>query len=93
MPHPSEPPAHAPKVDSSSGVEPPAATPVATPIVKRKHGFATMDPALVRQIASKGGKSAHAAGTAHEFTSDEARTAGSKGGRVAYAKRKASKKE
>ena len=34
-----------------------------------------MDPAVVRKLASKGGKAAHAQGTAHEFTPDEARTA------------------
>lgn len=33
-----------------------------------------------RAIASKGGKAAHAKGTAHEFTSEEARVAGQKGG-------------
>ncbi len=45
-------------------------------------GFAAMDPAKQREIASKGGKAAHAKGTAHEFTSDEARVAGKKGGEV-----------
>ncbi len=39
-----------------------------------------MDPEKQRSIASKGGKAAHEAGTAHEFTSEEARIAGSKGG-------------
>ena len=41
-----------------------------------------MDPEKQRSIASKGGKAAHEAGTAHEFTSEEARIAGSKGGEV-----------
>lgn len=45
-----------------------------------KRGFASMDAAKQREIASKGGRAAHAKGTAHEFTSDEARTAGRKGG-------------
>ena len=45
-----------------------------------KRGFASMDPTKQREIASKGGRAAHAKGTAHEFTSDEARTAGRKGG-------------
>src|ERR1700758_3168809 len=45
-----------------------------------KRGFASMDPAKQREIASKGGRAAHAKGTAHEFTSDEARVAGRKGG-------------
>ena len=37
-----------------------------------KRGFASMDPAKQKEIASKGGRAAHAKGTAHEFTSDEA---------------------
>ena len=45
-----------------------------------KRGFASMDAAKQREIASKGGRAAHAKGTAHEFTSDEARLAGRKGG-------------
>lgn len=45
-----------------------------------KRGFASMDGEKQRQIASKGGKAAHAKGTAHEWTSDEARAAGRKGG-------------
>jgi general stress protein YciG len=40
-------------------------------------GFASMDPARQREIASEGGKAAHERGTAHEFTSEEARRAGS----------------
>ncbi len=51
-----------------------------------KRGFASMDPAKHREIASKGGKAAHAAGTAHQFTSDEAREAGRKGGTAVVAK-------
>ncbi len=45
-----------------------------------KRGFASMDAAKQREIASKGGKAAHAKGTAHEFTPEEAREAGRKGG-------------
>lgn len=45
-----------------------------------KRGFASMDPSKQREIASKGGRAAHAKGTAHEFTTDEARVAGRKGG-------------
>src|ERR1700688_1841704 len=45
-----------------------------------KRGFASMDTAKQREIASKGGRAAHAKGTAHEFTTDEARVAGRKGG-------------
>ena len=45
-----------------------------------KRGFAAMDEATQRQIASKGGQAAHQKGTAHEFDSEEARRAGQKGG-------------
>lgn len=40
-------------------------------------GFASMDPQKQREIASEGGKAAHASGHAHEFNSEEARRAGS----------------
>lgn len=53
----------------------------------RKRGFAAMDPEKVRAIASKGGKAAHVSGTAHQFTSDEAREAGKKGGTAPHVKR------
>lgn len=43
-------------------------------------GFASMDEEKQREIASKGGKAAHEKGTAHEWTSEEAREAGRKGG-------------
>src|SRR5690242_8654731 len=43
-------------------------------------GFASMDDEKQREIASKGGKAAHEKGTAHEFTPEEAREAGRKGG-------------
>ena len=45
-----------------------------------KRGFASMDPQKQRDIASKGGKAAHRQGVAHEWTPDEARQAGRKGG-------------
>jgi general stress protein YciG len=45
-----------------------------------KRGFAAMDEATQRAIASKGGQAAHQKGTAHEFDSEEARRAGQKGG-------------
>ena len=47
---------------------------------KSRRGFASMDPSRQREIASKGGRAAHAKGTAHEWSSDEARVAGQKGG-------------
>jgi len=56
---------------------------------KPPRGFAAMDRKLVAEIARKGGKAAHAAGTAHEFTTDEARIAGRKGGVASHAKRRA----
>ena len=43
-------------------------------------GFASMDPKKQKMIASKGGRAAHAKGTAHKWTSAEARAAGKKGG-------------
>lgn len=46
-----------------------------------KRGFASMDNQRQREIASKGGKAAHERGTAHEFSSEEAREAGRKGGK------------
>ena len=49
---------------------------------KSRRGFASMDPNRQREIASKGGKAAHQKGTAHEWTSDEARVAGRRGGEV-----------
>ena len=52
----------------------------------RGRGFASMEREKQRQIASKGGRAAHESGTAHEWTSDEAREAGRKGG-VATRKR------
>lgn len=47
---------------------------------KERRGFASMSPEKQREIASKGGRAAHAKGTAHEWSSDEARAAGRKGG-------------
>jgi general stress protein YciG len=58
------------------------------PKAKRPRGFAAMDRKQVSEIARKGGKAAHSAGTAHEFTSEEARVAGRKGGRATHAKRR-----
>jgi len=59
---------------------------------KKRRGFAIMDPKLVSEIASKGGKAAHAAGTAHEFTKSEAQEAGRKGGYATHAKKAAAAK-
>ena len=45
-------------------------------------GFASMTAEKKREIASKGGKAAHALGTAHKWTSEEAQAAGRKGGSI-----------
>jgi general stress protein YciG len=79
---PSPPPGDALEPDA-----PPAPADAPAPARKRR-GFAVMDPKLVSEISRKGGKAAHSAGTAHEFTSDEARAAGRKGGLASHAKRK-----
>ncbi len=55
--------------------------------VGSRRGFASMDSEKQRSIASKGGKAAHAKGTAHKFTPDEAREAGRKGGEAGAASR------
>ncbi|MDB5034712.1 MAG: stress-induced acidophilic repeat motif-containing protein [Chlorobi bacterium] len=47
---------------------------------RSNRGFASMDEKKQREIASKGGRAAHQQGTAHEFTPEEARSAGRKGG-------------
>jgi uncharacterized protein len=49
-------------------------------MIEPKKGFAAMDPEKHREIASKGGQVAHAKGTTRQFTSEEARAAGRKGG-------------
>jgi general stress protein YciG len=49
---------------------------------KERRGFASMATEKQREIASKGGRAAHQKGTAHEWTSDEARSAGRKGGQI-----------
>ena len=54
---------------------------------KSNRGFASMDPQRQREIASEGGRAAHEKGTAHEFTSEEAREAGRKGGMARSQKR------
>jgi general stress protein YciG len=54
-------------------------------------GFASMDPQRQREIASEGGRAAHEKGTAHEFTSEEAREAGRKGGQARSQSNRANK--
>ena len=49
-----------------------------------RRGFASMDESKQKEIASKGGRAAHAKGTAHEWSSSEAREAGRKGGQMSH---------
>jgi uncharacterized protein len=51
-------------------------------VAKKERGFRIMDRAKQREIASKGGKAAHQKGAAHEWTTEEARAAGRKGGTI-----------
>ena len=53
-------------------------------MAKEDRGFASMDRNKQREIASKGGKAAHQKGTAHEWTCEEAREAGRKGGMASH---------
>ena len=59
-----------------------------SPQPKKPRGFAAMDPEKQRLIASKGGRIAHQRGHAHEFTPEEAREAGRKGGQSVSRDRK-----
>lgn len=49
---------------------------------KMRRGFNAMSPEKQREIASKGGRAAHEKGTGHEWTPEEARAAGKKGGQI-----------
>lgn len=53
-------------------------------VATEDRGFASMDRNKQREIASKGGKAAHQKGTAHEWTCEEAREAGRKGGMASH---------
>jgi general stress protein YciG len=70
MDEPARPPANGP---ASSEAQP-----------KKRRGFGLMDRAAVRAIGRKGGAAAHARGTAHRFTTEEAKAAGAKGGRAPH---------
>lgn len=59
--------------------------------MQQERGFRRISKELQREIASKGGKAAHAKGTAHQWTSAEAREAGRKGGRLSGARRAVTK--
>lgn len=74
-------------------IVPPAIEQVSENVTKPR-GFAALklrDPARVSQLAKLGGIAAHVAGTAHEFTPEEASTAGRKGGLATHARRRAAK--
>ena len=51
---------------------------------RSRRGFAAMDPAKRREISSRGGKASHVSGRGHEFSSEEAREAGRRGGEVRW---------
>ncbi|HTM68405.1 MAG TPA: KGG domain-containing protein [Candidatus Binatia bacterium] len=55
---------------------------------RKPRGFAAMSKEKQRELASKGGKAAHAKGTAHKFTPEEASVAGRKGGIASHHKRR-----
>lgn len=54
------------------------------PRKKQRRGFAAMDPAKQKEIASKGGRASHEKGTGHEWSSESARVAGRKGGLASH---------
>lgn len=54
---------------------------------KSRRGFAAMSPERQREIASQGGRAAHQQGVAHEWSSEEARAAGKKGGQISGKRR------
>jgi len=62
-------------------------------VPKEDRGFASMDRTRQREIASKGGKAAHQKGTAHEWTSEEAREAGRKGGMASHRRRRQARED
>lgn len=55
---------------------------------KSRRGFAAMSPERQREIASQGGRAAHEQGVAHEWSKDEARAAGKKGGQASGFRRR-----
>lgn len=75
------------KVDVKVNVDIPLVPIEPLPVIKKKRGFASMSREQVSAISSKGGKAAHAAGTAHKFTTAEAQAAGRKGGTAPHARR------
>lgn len=60
---------------------------------KSRRGFAAMNPERQRQIASEGGRAAHRQGVAHEWSAQEAREAGRKGGQNSRGSRNGNREE
>jgi len=89
MNHEENPSREIPVLEESPSSESPAIPPPSNEQPRRRRGFAAMDPKLVSELASRGGKAAQRAGTAHRFNSEEARVAGRKGGQATGAKRRA----
>lgn len=73
--------------DSLPSTKPAPATTEESEPPRKPRGFAAIDRARVREIASLGGKAAHRAGTAHQFNTEEARAAGKKGGAAPHTRR------
>ncbi len=61
--------------------------------IKSRRGFAAMDAALQRELASRGGRASHAKGTGHEWDGSAARDAGKKGGIASGVSRNRKKQE
>ena len=78
----SEPGSHEPRIEKSAAMNDASKVRIVNGERKERRGFASMSPEKQREIASKGGRAAHQKGTAHEWTSEEARSAGRKGGQI-----------
>jgi general stress protein YciG len=74
-----------PNPSITESISSPNVTPAPQRTAKRR-GFALLSPEQVRELARRGGVAAHRSGTAHEFTSDEARVAGRKGGLATHSR-------
>ncbi len=72
---------------SEERVEDCGSAPMLGVLPKKPRGFAAIDRERVREIARLGGAAAHAAGTAHKWTAEEAQAAGRKGGSAAHKSR------
>jgi general stress protein YciG len=61
---------------------------VAKEKAQQRRGFAAIDPEKRRELASRGGKAAHAQGKARKWTLEQARAAGALGGKASHSKSK-----